>query len=203
MLKPLGERMSRSSADTMPEVTVPRSPNGLPIATAGSPTRTSLESASDSGSKSASPGSMRSSARSVEGSLPTSRASTGSPPSPKRTRNSLRPVDDVVVGEDRAVARPRRSRSPSRRCRRRAPRRTRRPSWRARRCRRRRHALPEERLTGAVAGVAVRRARVRPTRTCRPPPAPPRRGTLRSAPVNPPRAATLMLDPFAGGIDDQ
>ena len=53
MVKPLGESISRSSAETMPVVTVPESPNGLPIAIATSPGRSSAEEASSSGLTSA------------------------------------------------------------------------------------------------------------------------------------------------------
>ena len=47
--KPLGEEISRCSALTTPVVSVRSRPNGLPIAYAGSPTSTLLESASVSG----------------------------------------------------------------------------------------------------------------------------------------------------------
>src|SRR5256885_8572526 len=45
--KLLGAWISRPSADTMPVVTVSSKPNGLPIATTGSPTRSVLESRSE------------------------------------------------------------------------------------------------------------------------------------------------------------
>ena len=87
--KPLGAWIVRPSADTMPLVTVPSSPNGLPMAIAGSPGCRSSEAPSSSG-RSASPtslGSTFSSARSADGSVPSSFATIGSPFSPKRTRN--------------------------------------------------------------------------------------------------------------------
>ena len=64
-------------------------------------------------------------------------------------------------------------------------------------------ALPAERLTGAVAGVAVAVAGESDSNV--PVTASARNHEERwNAPVNPPRAATRMLDPFAGGgIDDQ
>jgi hypothetical protein len=48
--KPLGAWMVRPSAETMPLVTVPSSPNGLPMAIAGSPGLRSSEAPSSSGS---------------------------------------------------------------------------------------------------------------------------------------------------------
>ena len=63
----------------MPLVTVPSSPNGLPNARTGSPTSTALESARRSGSSSACGASTRRTARSVEGSVPTSSASSSTP----------------------------------------------------------------------------------------------------------------------------
>ena len=47
--KPLGALIVRPSAETMPLVTVPASPNGLPMAIAGSPGRRSSEAPSSSG----------------------------------------------------------------------------------------------------------------------------------------------------------
>ena len=55
----------------MPAVTVRSSPNGLPIATTGSPTRTTSEFASASGVSALAGTSTFSTARSVEGSVPT------------------------------------------------------------------------------------------------------------------------------------
>ncbi len=66
-------RTGRSSALTMPVVTVPASPSGEPIATTGSPTTTSSELPSDAVS---SPGfSTLRTAMSLAGSRPTMRAS--------------------------------------------------------------------------------------------------------------------------------
>ena len=71
----------------MPVVTVPERPNGLPMAIAASPGRSELEDASLSGCVPPSTflGSIESTARSLEGSLPISFASIGWPFSPKRT----------------------------------------------------------------------------------------------------------------------
>ena len=93
MSKPFGALISRSSAETIPVVTLPDSPNGLPIAIATSPGRSCEEEASSSGLVSAGTlsGSTSSTARSVDASLPTSFAGSASPPSPKRTVNSLPP----------------------------------------------------------------------------------------------------------------
>ena len=91
MEKSFGALIVRPSADTMPLVTVPSSPNGLPMAITGSPGRRFSDAPSSSGCSSASAGSTLSSARSTDGSAPSSRASIGSPSSPKRTRYSLAP----------------------------------------------------------------------------------------------------------------
>ena len=76
--KPLGAVSRRWSAETTPVVSVRSSPNGLPIATVGSPTRTEPESPRSSGvsSRSSPSTSTRSSARSVSASFPTSVAAT-------------------------------------------------------------------------------------------------------------------------------
>ena len=60
----------------MPAVAVRSRPNGLPIATTGSPTRTRSESPRGSGVSAFASTFTRSTAMSVEGSLPTSFAST-------------------------------------------------------------------------------------------------------------------------------
>ena len=93
IVKPLGAWISRPSADTMPLVTVPWSPNGLPMAIAGSPGTRSLESASWSGLTPPSTllASTSSSAMSVEGSTPTTLAAIGSPSSVKRTETLRAP----------------------------------------------------------------------------------------------------------------
>ncbi len=84
--KPSGAWISRPMPDTIPAVAVRSSRNGWPIATAASPTRTRSESASRSGRSTPTlPGSTRSTARSEEGSEPSTSASTRSPSSPKRT----------------------------------------------------------------------------------------------------------------------
>ena len=85
--KPLGDWISRSSAEMMPVVTVPDRPNGLPIAIAASPGRSADEFASWSGfvSPETLVGSTSSTARSVEASEPISLAGSALPSSPKRT----------------------------------------------------------------------------------------------------------------------
>ena len=70
---PSRPRPLRPSALTMPRVTVCPSPNGLPIATTKSPTSSESESPGSSSTRSCA--SMRRSATSVPGSLPTSVAS--------------------------------------------------------------------------------------------------------------------------------
>ena len=74
IVKLFGAVISRCSALTIPLVTVSSRPNGLPIATTPSPTWTALESPSWSGSSSEAGASTFSTARSVEGSVPTTRA---------------------------------------------------------------------------------------------------------------------------------
>ena len=60
----------------MPAVTVRSRPKGLPIATTGSPTSTASESASESGVRPCASTSTWRSARSVDGSVPTTVAFT-------------------------------------------------------------------------------------------------------------------------------
>jgi hypothetical protein len=76
IVNPLGAVRRRCSAETTPVVSVRSSPNGLPIATVGSPTSTVSESPSWSGFNSSPLGSTRSRARSVSGSLPSGIAAT-------------------------------------------------------------------------------------------------------------------------------
>src|SRR3954447_11098027 len=87
--KPLGASISRPGAERRRGVTVRERPTGEPMAIAASPGRSELEEASCSGLVSLDScfGSMASTARSLEGSLPTSLAGIGSPFSPKRTVN--------------------------------------------------------------------------------------------------------------------
>ena len=66
-----GAAISRLIALTMPLVTVPSSPNGLPIATTPSPTATLLESASASGTSFEAGALTWITARSLEVSVPT------------------------------------------------------------------------------------------------------------------------------------
>ena len=102
--KPLGARISRATADTIPVVTVRVKPNGLPIATTGSPTCAELESPSGTGrALLILSGSTLSTARSVDGSRPLTVALTGSPSSSKLTVTSLGPSTTWRVGHDRAV----------------------------------------------------------------------------------------------------
>ena len=72
--KPLGAWIWRWRAETMPVVTVRSSPNGLPIATTGSPTSTFAESPSASGWRLSAGTSTLSRATSVAGSVPTTSA---------------------------------------------------------------------------------------------------------------------------------
>ena len=72
---PSGAWMRRWSADTTPVVSVRSRPNGLPIATVGSPTFTSADEPSASGRSFAPSPSTRSSATSVDTSRPTISAS--------------------------------------------------------------------------------------------------------------------------------
>ena len=75
MVKSFGAVIWRCSALTIPLVTVPSSPNGLPSATTFSPTVSSFELPSESGSRTFAGASTLMTARSVEGSLPTTVAS--------------------------------------------------------------------------------------------------------------------------------
>ena len=72
--KLFGEVIWRCSALTMPVVTVWSSPNGLPIAITPSPTSTAEESASSSGLSADAGASTSITARSVDGSVPTTLA---------------------------------------------------------------------------------------------------------------------------------
>ena len=74
----------------MPAVTVLSRPKGLPIATTESPTSTVDSSANESGVSSEAGTSTSITARSVDGSVPTSVAATSSP-SAKRTLRELAP----------------------------------------------------------------------------------------------------------------
>ena len=87
--KPLGASIcALATADTMPVVTVRVKPNGLPIATTGSPTSAELESPSGTGAAFFSlSGSTFSTARSVSGSRPLTSALIGSWFSSKLTRH--------------------------------------------------------------------------------------------------------------------
>ena len=75
---PLGDVSGRARALTIPAVTVRSRPNGLPIATTASPTSTSSEFPSRSGVSAFAEVSTCSTARSVSGSVPTTRARTRS-----------------------------------------------------------------------------------------------------------------------------
>jgi hypothetical protein len=86
----LGARISRWSALTIPLVTVSSSPNGLPIAIAASPTWTRLESETVSGWSTESGASTLITARSVDGSVPTTFALYVSP-FQKRTETEVAP----------------------------------------------------------------------------------------------------------------
>ena len=112
--KPFGAWIVRPSAEMMPVVTVPSSPNGLPIAIAGSPGRSSSDAPSWSGcsSPSTSLGSTLSSARSTDGSVPSSSRVDRLAVLAEAHAELVGAVDDVLVGDDRGPRR--RSRSPSR-----------------------------------------------------------------------------------------
>ena len=79
MLKPLGAVIERCRADTTPVVSVRSRPNGLPIASVGSPTCTPEESPSVRGVSCRPSVGIRSSARSSDGSEPITLASTWLP----------------------------------------------------------------------------------------------------------------------------
>ena len=98
-------RSRAARADTMPVVTVRVKPNGLPIATTGSPTLASLESPSGTGG--AFPifsGSTLSTARSVDGSRPFTSAGDLVAVLLEAHRHVVRALHDVGVGDDGAVA---------------------------------------------------------------------------------------------------
>jgi len=76
-----GEVISRWSALTIPDVTVSCSPNGEPIATTPSPTCSAPESPSVSGWRIELGASIFTTARSVDGSVPTTVALYVAPPS--------------------------------------------------------------------------------------------------------------------------
>ncbi len=78
MVNWFGALIRRWSALTIPAVAVRSSPNGLPIATTGSPTSTRSESPSWSGFSAPAVASTRSTARSVDASVPTISAATES-----------------------------------------------------------------------------------------------------------------------------
>src|SRR3954454_15008530 len=91
--KPLGDWIVRPRAETTPTVTVPASPNGEPMAIAWSPGASEFESPSASGFRPplTLPGSILSTARSDDGSLPTSCARIGVWSEPTRTEKLLKP----------------------------------------------------------------------------------------------------------------
>ena len=98
--KPLGAWIWRCSAETMPLVTVRSRPNGLPIATTGSPTSTFEESPSGSGWSWLDGASTLSSARSVAGSVPTTFGGVGRVGGAELDLDLVGAFDHVVVGED-------------------------------------------------------------------------------------------------------
>ena len=113
--KPLGAWIWRCSAETMPVVTVRSSPNGLPIATTGSPTCDAWRShpaAAGGGDPPAA--STLSSATSVERVLADHLGRATVLSSPSVTSTLLGAVDDVGVGEDVAVVVDHEARSRSR-----------------------------------------------------------------------------------------
>src|SRR5262245_8080921 len=77
IVKLLGAEIWRWIAETIPEVTVLSSANGFPIATTGSPTVTLSELPSGSGGRVDAEAATLRTATSVDGSAPTTVASTG------------------------------------------------------------------------------------------------------------------------------
>ncbi len=97
--------MSRPRAETMPAVTVPPRPNGLPTASAQSPTRPgSVGELHEVEQLMLAEGLILSSATSVRGSVPTSSASSFFLVV-EADLILVGAVDDVVVGDDIAVSR--------------------------------------------------------------------------------------------------
>jgi hypothetical protein len=91
----------RPTAETMPSVTLERSPSGLPIASVRSPTSTWAELAKVAGRGRAPV--MRITARSVLGSLPTRVAGVGVARG-ERDHEARRVIDDVRVGDHVAAS---------------------------------------------------------------------------------------------------
>ena len=103
MLNPLGPWIWRWSADTIPLVSVRSSPNGLPIASVGSPTWTVVESPSTSGWTSGTPAMLTfSSARSLLGSWSTTDRRAGDVvlELDADAVGAVGALDHVIVGED-------------------------------------------------------------------------------------------------------
>jgi hypothetical protein len=90
IVKPFGAVIARWIALTMPAVTVRSSPNGLPIATTESPTLIWSESPSGSGVSARELASIFKTARSLDGSVPTT-AAFMLEPFEKLTRTSRAP----------------------------------------------------------------------------------------------------------------
>ena len=122
--RPLRARSERPSAETTPAVTVDSKPSGLPMAMTSWPRLSVLESPSGAAG-SATSSSTRTSARSVSGSSPTTRAFRLRP-SGVVTPSAVAPPTTWRIGQDKAVGRREQRPSPSRRgadlCRRRAAR---------------------------------------------------------------------------------
>jgi hypothetical protein len=91
IVPPLGDWMSRPVALTIPAVIVRSSPNGLPIAYAASPTVARLESSNVSGCRADAGAFTCTTARSDDGSVPTTVAGYVAPPL-KPTRMPLAPA---------------------------------------------------------------------------------------------------------------
>ena len=98
MEKPLGAWIWRWSAETIPVVTVRSSPNGLPIATTGSPTCTFVESPSGSGLHAL--GVVDLEQRDVGGRVGPDDLRLLRGAVPELHVDALGPLDDVGVGED-------------------------------------------------------------------------------------------------------
>ena len=105
MRKPLGASISRSRPETIPAVAVLSRPSGKPMAIAASPTSTVSDSASASGvTPFAALASTSSTARSDDGSVPTTRALDRARVVVEAHLDLARAADDVGVGDDRPVA---------------------------------------------------------------------------------------------------
>ena len=102
-MRPVRDCSERPSAETTPAVTVASKPSGLPMAMAIWP-RLSFELSPSRAAGSVTFSSTRSSARSVSGSSPSTRA-CNSRPSSVVSATAARALHDVAVGQRQAVGR--------------------------------------------------------------------------------------------------